>query len=94
MLRRNGIFPILFVYVVAAAFTIFYFNGTGDSGDSPMHYLFAKYAPKHPELYFDHWAKPLFVLLAVGLGLSLGMLIGLLIGRHLDTLAISEGRAL
>ena len=32
--------------------------------------------------------------LSVGLGLSLGMLTGLLIGRHLDTLAISEGRAL
>jgi hypothetical protein len=29
-----------------------------------MHYLFAKYAPIHPKLYFDHWAKPVYVLLA------------------------------
>ena len=64
MLRKNGIYFILFAYLIAASFTIFHFNGTGDSGDSPMHYLFAKYAPQHPELYFNHWAKPLFVLLA------------------------------
>ena len=45
-------------------FTILFFNGTGDAGDSITHYLFAKYAPVHPELFFDHWAKPLYVLLA------------------------------
>ena len=27
-------------------------------------YLFARYAPQHPELFFHHWAKPLFVLLS------------------------------
>lgn len=64
MLQRNGIFLILFVYLLAAAFIIYHFHGTGDSGDSPMHYLFAKYAPQHPELYFNHWAKPFFVLVA------------------------------
>lgn len=41
-----------------------FFNGTGDGGDSVMHYLFARYAPVHPELYFHHWAKPVYVLLA------------------------------
>lgn len=35
---------------------------TGDAGDSILHYLFSKYSFKHPELFFDHWAKPFFVL--------------------------------
>jgi hypothetical protein len=61
---KDPIYPILFVYAVIAAFTIYAFDGTGDSGDSVMHYLFAKYAPKHPDLFFHHWAKPVFVLLA------------------------------
>lgn len=51
-------------YFILAFLTIYFFNGTGDSGDSIHHYLFAKYAPTHPYLFFDHWAKPLFVLLA------------------------------
>jgi hypothetical protein len=61
---KSPIYPILFFYAIIAALTIHYFNGTGDSGDSVTHYLFAKYAPQHPELYFHHWAKPVFVLLA------------------------------
>ena len=55
---------MLFIYAALAAWTIIYFDGTGDTGDSVSHYLFAKYADKHPALYFDHWAKPVFVLLA------------------------------
>lgn len=43
---------------------IYFFDGTGDSGDSVHHYLYARYAPDHPALFFDHWAKPLFVLLS------------------------------
>lgn len=61
---REPIFYILLAYVFIAAFTILYFDGTGDSGDSITHYLFAKYAPQHPALFFDHWAKPVFVMLA------------------------------
>lgn len=37
----------------------FYFEG-----DSAMHYLIARYAPQHPELYFHHWGKPFFTLIA------------------------------
>lgn len=55
---------LVLVYAFIAALTIHRFNGTGDAGDSISHYLFAKYAPLHPELYFNHWAKPVFVLLA------------------------------
>lgn len=35
---------------------------TGDSGDSLTHYLYSHYSFKHPELFLNHWAKPLFVL--------------------------------
>ena len=61
---KNIIYYLLFFYAVICGLTIHFFNGTGDSGDSISHYLFARYAPIHPGLYFDHWAKPVFVLLA------------------------------
>lgn len=35
---------------------------TSDEGDSVMHYLFAKYAFKHPDHFFHQWAKPVYVL--------------------------------
>lgn len=38
--------------------------GTGDDGDSVYHYLFARYAFIHPVNFFNHWAKPLFVMVA------------------------------
>ena len=63
-MRKYGIYLVLFTYFLIGLFTIFFFNGTGDHGDSVHHYLYARYAPQHPELYFDHWAKPLFVLFA------------------------------
>jgi hypothetical protein len=37
-------------------------NGTGDEGDSITHYLYAKYAIEHHENFFNHWAKPFYVL--------------------------------
>jgi len=39
-------------------------QSTYDSGDSILHYLQAKSSWKHPMLFMDHWAKPVFVLLA------------------------------
>ena len=50
----------LFCFLVYLAFT---FNGTGGEGDSVHHYLYARYAFQHPELFFKHWAKPIWVLL-------------------------------
>ncbi len=65
MLKKKKIlFLILFLYLVCGLLTIRFFDGTADAGDSILHYLFARYAPQHPELFFDHWAKPLFVLLS------------------------------
>jgi len=43
---------------------IFIANGTCDEGDSVMHYQYARWAPFHYKLFFDHWAKPLYVLVA------------------------------
>jgi hypothetical protein len=39
-------------------------EGTGDDGDGVYHYLFARYAFEHPSNFFNHWAKPLFVMVA------------------------------
>ena len=55
---------ILSVYTIVALLVACFFDGTGDAGDSVLHFLYAKYAPVQPELYFDHWAKPVFVLTA------------------------------
>ena len=40
------------------------YSGTGDDGDSVNHFLFARYAPAHFELFFNHWAKPVFTFLS------------------------------
>ena len=61
--NRLPIFVALF-YFILGLFFVFNFEGTGDQGDSILHYLYAKYAPSHLELYFDHWAKPFYVLVA------------------------------
>lgn len=43
---------------------IFFFDGTGDAGDSISHYLISRYSWKHPELFLDHWGKPFFTLIS------------------------------
>jgi hypothetical protein len=63
-MKKNLIYYLLTFYALICTLTIIFFNGTGDVEDSIAHYLFAKSALLHPELYFDHWAKPVFVLLA------------------------------
>lgn len=61
--KRLVAFYYLF-FIFAAAFVIYFFNGTANDVDSITHYLYAKFAFQHPELYFNHWAKPIFVLLS------------------------------
>jgi hypothetical protein len=56
--------PLLGLYFLSGILTIIFFDGTGDVGDSIMHYLFSKYAYAHPENFLDHWAKPVFVFLS------------------------------
>lgn len=63
-IKSHILWIFLSAYLVFAICVIYFFDGTGDSGDSILHFLFAQSAPEHPELYFNHWAKPVFTLLA------------------------------
>ena len=63
-IHRHLLIAGLLLYLTVCFFVVFTCDGTGDAGDSVHHYLFARYAPNYPALFFDHWAKPLFVLLA------------------------------
>lgn len=63
-MKNKVIYILLILFALLSGFILLNFDGTGGVGDSINHYLFAKYAPTHPELYFNHWAKPLFTLLS------------------------------
>lgn len=39
-------------------------EGIVDTADGILHYQFARFMFDHPELAFDHWAKPVFTILA------------------------------
>jgi hypothetical protein len=60
----KGIIAATFAFFALCCFIAFRYDGTGDTGDAVQHFLFAKYAFKHPENLFDHWAKPFFTLIA------------------------------
>ena len=55
---------IIGIFLCAGVALAFIANGTCDEGDSVMHYQYARWAPFHSKLFFDHWAKPLYVLIA------------------------------
>ena len=52
---------LFFILTIVFAFS---YDGTVDSGDSIMHYIFSRYAFQNPSYFFHHWAKPVFVLLS------------------------------
>ena len=62
-LDKKVIFGIAF-YFLCMAVIAFTAKGTSDEGDSISHYLFAKTAWKYKEHFFNHWAKPVYVLMA------------------------------
>ncbi len=51
-------------YAVVFIASAHYSTGTYGGGDSWMHYLFARYAFKHPDNFLDQWGKPVFTILA------------------------------
>jgi len=59
---------VAILIIVLLAVPVLYFSifvpFETDTGDSVVHYFFARYAFQNPMLYFDHWAKPVFTLLA------------------------------
>ncbi len=60
----KGAYLFTGIFLVSAITLIVFANGTCDEGDSVMHYQFARWSWAHPALFFHHWAKPLYVLLA------------------------------
>lgn len=54
--------------IILLALPVLYFSVfvpfEADTGDSVMHYYYARYAFHDPLLYLHHWAKPFFTLLA------------------------------
>lgn len=64
--KNYQIFFLLSIHFIVAILVIFLFDGTGEkgSGDSILHYLYAKHAPFDSSLFFNHWAKPMFVFLS------------------------------
>jgi hypothetical protein len=52
------------LFFLAGVFLLIFANGTGDEGDSVMHYLYARHAFQYPEFFLYHWAKPVFTLIA------------------------------
>ncbi|MEN0004356.1 MAG: glycosyltransferase family 87 protein [Bacteroidota bacterium] len=63
-MSNRYLYLLLAAVLAIGIYIILAFDGTGDSGDSVYHFLIAEGAPHHPELYFDHWGKPFFTLLA------------------------------
>lgn len=64
--QRNRIMVPLCLgfYALAFAACAWFSVGTYGGGDSWMHYLFARYAFKHPHNFLDQWGKPIFTILA------------------------------
>lgn len=60
----KAIVGVSILFFIVCLFISISFEGTGDSGDSVSHYLYARYAFQHPENFVYQWAKPLFVLFA------------------------------
>ncbi len=60
----KGIIAATIAFFALCCFIAFRYDGTGDAGDAVQHFQFAEYAFKHPENFFNHWAKPFFTLVA------------------------------
>jgi hypothetical protein len=63
--RNNIMVPLcLGFYAIVFIGSAYFSTGTYGGGDSWMHYLFARYAFKHPDNFLDQWGKPVFTILA------------------------------
>ncbi len=62
--KEKSIWASLMLVSLVMIILAFVANGTADDGDSVHHYLYARYAFQHPFNFFNHWAKPLFVMIS------------------------------
>jgi glycosyltransferase involved in cell wall biosynthesis len=65
LVKKNWpLYLVMLLFFLAGIILIAVAKGTGDEGDSIMHYLYARSAYQYPVHFFNHWAKPLFVFIA------------------------------
>lgn len=57
-------YSCLFFCLLILLILAFYTDGMAGGGDAINHFMFAKFSWKHHELFFDHWAKPVFTILS------------------------------
>ncbi|MFN4914505.1 MAG: hypothetical protein ACK5FT_04235 [Sphingomonadales bacterium] len=64
---QNSAIALLFIGLASLLQCLFWLNAEWPAGgqDSWNHYLYARFAPAHPELFADQWGKPFFTLMAV-----------------------------
>lgn len=66
-MKDRSAWPLMCWWLVLAAAMVVVrtlSQGIIDTGDGIMHFLFARNAPQHPEVFLDPWAKPLFTMLS------------------------------
>jgi len=63
---QNTAVALLFIFQAIILELLFWWKADWPAGgqDSWNHYLYARFAPSHPELFADQWGKPLFTLIA------------------------------
>jgi hypothetical protein len=66
IVKKEIFWVVLFLLFSAIVFCLYTFTSTGilDPGDGLMHYQISRFSWKHPELFFNHWGKPLYTLLS------------------------------
>lgn len=64
LLQRLLFAACLLGWAVYFSWMAFVSKGVLEHADGIAHFQAARFAPQHPELYLDHWSKPLFTLLA------------------------------
>jgi len=62
--KENLAPAILLLLAVVLAFILWLSTGVNGDTDSISHFQIARYAFKYPQLFLDHWGKPLFTILA------------------------------
>jgi len=77
--------PYLTMAISVVFVTLILLLSTGITGDtdSIAHYMFSRYAFKYPELFLEHWGKPLFTILSAPfaqLGYTGAMIFNILCG--------------